>query len=151
MGSHPLRYAIYTRQSTATAKGEDFSSCDAQFTLCMNFMQSYGSSALWIGERLDDVDETGANLKRPAFGRLLGLIIGHQIDAVVIYRLDRLTRSLRDGVAIFDKLHSNNVNLFIVTAPEVGTAATDRFVLNLMASFAEFELEMIGSRSPCGA
>lgn len=109
-------------------------------------MQGYGNSAVWIGERLDDVDETGADLKRPAFWRLVGLIIGHQIDAVVIYRLDRLTRSLRDGVIIFDKLQSNNVKLFIVTAPEVGTAATDRFVLNLMASFAEFEREMIGSR-----
>ena len=142
----PLRYAIYTRQSTATSAGKELSSCEVQFEICRDFMQGYGNSAVWIGERLDDLDETGADLKRPAFWRLLGLIVGHQIDAVVIYRLDRLTRSLRDGVTIFDKLHSNNVKLFIVTAPEIGAAATDRFVLNLMASFAEFEREMIGSR-----
>ena len=142
----PLRYAIYTRQSTAVAAGEEFSSCDAQFAMCRDFMRCYGDGAIWIGERLDDIGETGSNTKRPALERLLTLVAEQRIDHVVIYRLDRLTRSLLDSVELFEKLRTNNVKLFIVTAPEIGTAATDRLVLNLMSSFAEFEREMIASR-----
>ena len=100
----PLRYAIYTRQSTAAA-GKVLSSCDAQFAICEDFMRCYG---------------------------------------MIIYRLDRLSRNLRDSVGIFEALHENNVKLIIVTAPEVGAAASDRLLLNLMSSFAEF----CGQRRP---
>ena len=141
----PLRYAIYTRQSTADA-GKVLSSCDAQFSMCEEFMRCYGSSAVWIGERLDDVGQSGGNTERPALNRLLTLVCEQQIDQLVIYRLDRLTRSVRDSVRIFEKLRESNVKLVIVTAPEIGEAATDRFLLNLMTSFAEFERDMIGSR-----
>ncbi len=139
------RYAIYTRQSGAGA-ATIFSSCDAQFEICREFMACYGSSVEWIGERLDDVDCSGADTNRPAFKRLIQLVRAREIQKLVIYRLDRLTRSLLDGASILSELQQNSVALIIVTAPEIGAAASDRLVLNLMTSFAEFEREMISSR-----
>lgn len=138
-------YAIYTRQSSS-AGAKVLSSCDVQFDICRDFMSAYGSRVAWIGERFDDVEFTGADTNRPAFQRLTRLIRARQIQKLVVYRLDRITRSLRDGAAFLEELQQHGVDLIITTAPELGMAASDRLVLNLMVSFAEFEREIIQSR-----
>jgi site-specific DNA recombinase len=141
------RYAIYTRQSVESPDTA-LSSCEVQFSLCQDFMADRGCSKdEWIGIRFDDVGESGATTDRPALKRLMQLVCCHQIiDRVVVYRLDRLTRSLKDSLQILEAMREADCELLIVTAPEVGVAATDRFVLNLMGAFAEFERDMIRSR-----
>lgn len=99
MRPSPRRYAIYTRQSTS-AGAEVLSSCQVQFEMCFEYMRSFGSSVVWIGERLDDIACTGAEMKRPAVRCPMELVKQRQIDQVVIYRLDRLTRSLLDAVVL---------------------------------------------------
>ena len=141
-----VRYAIYTRQSLSDSD-KTFSSCEAQFAICQDFVKAQASRRWkWIGERFDDVGVSGANANRPALQRLMQCVRSGRVDKVVIYRLDRLTRSLRDSIDVFDALRQAEVELLIVTAPELGSAATDRFLLNMMAAFAEFERDMIRSR-----
>ena len=141
-----VRYAIYTRQSTS-AENRVLSSCDAQFSTCRDYVRAQGDSFWrWIGRRFDDVGESGASTDRPALQRLLEHVHNGDIDAVVVYRLDRLTRSLQDSVAILNTLHEVGVRLLIVTAPEPGSAATDKLLFNMMATFAEFERDMIRCR-----
>ncbi len=140
------RYAIYTRQSVESPEAT-LSSCDVQFFICQDFMQGRdGPNCEWIGERLDDDGHSGATLKRPSVKRLMALVTSGLVDQVVIYRLDRLTRSLSDSVAIFEAFQKASVELLIVTAPEIASSASDRLVLNLMGVFAEFERDMIRSR-----
>jgi len=142
----PVRYAIYTRQSATDAE-KVLSSCEAQFAICEDFIRARAApNWVWIGEHLDDVGHTGADTDRPALQRLMHLVREGHVDKVAIYRLDRLTRSMRDSLDILDALRKAGVELVIVTAPELGSAATDTFLLNLMAAFAEFEREMIRSR-----
>jgi len=146
MTPDPIRYAIYTRQSVSSAE-KTLSSCDAQFSICQDFAKARsGPGWNWIGERLDDEGASGADADRLALQRLLRLVREHQVEKVIIYRLDRLTRSLRDSLNILDTFREANVELLIATSPELGSAATDNFLLNLMASFAEFEHDMIRSR-----
>ena len=146
MPSRSIRYAIYTRQSASDTE-KVLSSCDVQFAMCQDFMLSRaGPSWTWIGERLDDAGHTGANTNRPGLQRLMQLVREGAVNKVAVYRLDRLTRSLRDSLDILEAFRQAGVELLIVTAPELGSAATDSFLLNLMAVFAEFERDMIRSR-----
>jgi len=92
------------------------------------------------------VGRTGTDTERPALQRLMHLVNEGAVDKVAVYRLDRLSRSLRDSLDILDVFREAGVELLIVTAPDLGSAATDRFLLNIMATFAEFEREMISSR-----
>ena len=142
----PVRYAIYTRQSSL-GNSAVLSSCAAQFAICEDFAQARASTAwTWVGQRFDDVGESGADTKRPALQRLLGAIRARAIDKLIIYRLDRLSRNLRDSLDILQSLQQNGVELLIVTSPDLGSAASDVLALNIMASFAQFERDMIRSR-----
>ncbi len=146
MQKAPVRYAIYTRQS-ASDGGKVLSSCGAQFSICQDFIQAQALPHWeWIGERFDDIGISGESKNRPDLQRLLELVNARKIDKVAIYRLDRLSRSLRDSLDILDAFRQAKIELLIVTAPEIGSAATDTFLLNLMASFAQFERDMIRSR-----
>jgi site-specific DNA recombinase len=99
-----------------------------------------------IEERFDDDGLSGATLDRPALQRLLALVRNDEVDTIVVYRLDRLARSLLACANLLQELREHGVGLAIVTAPELGYAAQDSFMLNLLASFAEFEREMIAAR-----
>ena len=99
-----------------------------------------------VDEVFDDVGFSGATLDRPALQRLLAFVRQGGADRVIIHRLDRLSRNVRDGVRLFDEFRHLNLDLVIVTAPELGHVAQDHFLLNIMASFAEFEREMIAGR-----
>ena len=144
-GRTPIRCAIYTRQSVEPIG--DLSSCQVQFDLC----QAYVRSRRLLGhelieERFDDVGYSGTTLDRPALRRLLAVIRSGGIEQVVIHRLDRLSRNLRHFITLFEELRESNVTLSVVTAPELGAAATDKLMLSILASFAEFERDLAAAR-----
>jgi len=146
MSKSTVRYAIYTRQSVSD-EGKVLSSCDVQLDICRDFIQAQADSSWkWISRRFDDVGFSGASTDRPALQRLLTHIENRDVDKVVVYRLDRLTRRLMDCVDILTTFRDAGVELLIVTAPELRRAATDKLLLNVMATFAEFERDMIRSR-----
>jgi site-specific DNA recombinase len=140
-----VRCAIYTRQSVSTDDG--LSSCQVQYEVCDAFVRSQRSNGwVLIGERFEDDGYSGATSDRPALQRLLTLIRRRAVDHVVIHRLDRLSRSLLGCASLLREFRERGVGLTIVSAPEIGHTAQDSFMLNILASFAEFEREMIASR-----
>jgi site-specific DNA recombinase len=141
----PIRCAIYTRQSIESKA--DLSSCQVQFDLCSAFIQSRRSLGYeLIEERFADEGYSGATLDRPAFHRLLSVIRSGGIERLVIYRLDRLSRNLRHFTTLFEELKDHAVELDVLNAPETGAVALDRFMLNVLASFSEFERDLAASR-----
>ena len=145
MRSGPSRCAIYTRQSSNT--DTDLTSCQVQFDACRSFLDAHKDNGwMWIGERFDDEGWSGATLDRPALRRLLAKIKEGQLDRVLVYRLDRLSRNVVDSVVLLKELRERGIDLVIVTSPEIGSAAHDSLVLNLLSVFAEFERDMIGRR-----
>jgi hypothetical protein len=95
----PIRYAIYTRQSVAPETA--LSSCDVQFAICRDVVDARKNPQReWIGERFDDVGASGGKTDRPALQRLMQRVQNREVATVVVYRLDRLTRSLRDSLDI---------------------------------------------------
>ncbi len=141
----PVRCAIYTRQSVDSQ--DDLFSFQVQYEACRAFVQSQaGAGWMLVGDRFDDEGYSGAMLDRPALERLLGVVRSGGADRVVVHRLDRLSRNLRHFVRLSEELRDRNVALTIVTAPMLGVAALDNMMLNVMASFAEFERDMTASR-----
>ena len=141
----PLSLAIYTRQSLA--HDDEFSSCDAQFEICHEFITANRSKGwVWCGRRYDDAGQSGERLDRPAMSEMLDHLRRGHVDGLVVHRLDRLSRKLIDLTALLTELRTRNIPLLIVTDPTLGTSATDTLVLNIFGSFAEFEREMIRDR-----
>jgi len=95
-----------------------------------------------VEERFDDEGYSGTTLDRPALHRLLRVIRSGGIEKVVIYRLDRLSRNLRHFTTLFEELKNNDVELDVVTAPDTGAVAVDTLMLNILASFSEFERDL---------
>lgn len=139
-----VRCAIYTRQSVSSEDG--LSSCQVQFEACESFVQSQRSHDWILLGGFDDEGYSGATSDRPALRRLLALVRKRQLDKVVLYRLDRLSRSLLGCAGLLQEFRECGVGLVIVTAPELGHTAQDSFMLNILASFAEFEREIIATR-----
>jgi DNA invertase Pin-like site-specific DNA recombinase len=143
-GGRLVRCVIYTRQSVAS--DDDLSSCQVQFEVCESYVRSQQSVG-WVllPERFDDEGYSGATTDRPALQRLLALVRERCVDRVVIHRLDRLARSVfacSDHLRVFREV---GVGLVVATAP-LGGSAQDGFMLNILASFAEFERELIAGR-----
>lgn len=136
---------IYTRQSRNS--DSEFSSCEAQFDTCFGFVRSRIEEGwVWNGQCYDDPAESSETLQRPAMERLLNDVRQGTIGRVVVHRLDRLSRKIADCTSFLQELREREVPLTIVAQPELGITAGDAFILNLMASFAEFEQELIRSR-----
>jgi len=144
----PTRCAIYTRKSTEEGLDQDFNTLDAQREAAEAFIQSQRAEG-WevLPDRYDDGGFSGASIERPAFKRLLGDIEGGKVDSVVVYKVDRLTRSLLDFariVEIFDRHHV----AFISVSQQFNTATSmGRLILHTLLSFAQFEREMIAERT----
>lgn len=137
--------AIYTRQSSNTRS--DLTSCQVQFEACEAFIRAHKHNGWrWIEEHFNDEGWSGATLDRPALQCLLAKIRNGEIDRLLVYRLDRLSRSVIDSVELLNELRELRIDLVIVTAPEIGTTAHDSLLLNLLSIFAEFEREMIAKR-----
>ena len=99
-----------------------------------------------VDEKFDDFAESSETLNRPAMQRLLDEVVHQRIDRVIVTRLDRISRRLQDTCEFMEYLRSSNVAITIASQPEIGGDAQGRLLINLMASFAEFEQDMTRSR-----
>jgi DNA invertase Pin-like site-specific DNA recombinase len=140
-----LRCAIYTRKSSEEGLDREFNSLEAQHEACAAYIKSQGWKA--VAERFDDGGHSGGTLERPAMQRLLQLVDARQIDVIVIYKIDRLTRSLADFARLADSLDGNGVSFVSVTQQFNTTTSMGRLTLNMLLSFAQFEREVTGERS----
>jgi DNA invertase Pin-like site-specific DNA recombinase len=144
----PLRCAIYTRKSTEEGLNQPFNSLEAQREAGEAYVLSQRHAG-WIvvPERYDDGGYTGGNLDRPALQRLLGDIQSGIVDCVVVYKVDRLSRSLLDFARLMEVLERHEASLVSVTQPLNTTVSLGRLTLNILLSFAQFEREIIAERT----
>lgn len=142
-----IRCAIYTRKSTEEGLDQEFNSLDAQRESGENFIASQQQEG-WttIHKRYDDGGFSGGNIDRPAMNRLLADIAAGEIDCVVVYKVDRLSRSLLDFSRIMETFDGNGVSFVSVTQQFNTTHSMGRLTLNILLSFAQFEREIIGER-----
>ena len=140
------RCAIYTRKSTARGLDQEFNTLDAQYETCERYVTGQTGWQL-VPERYDDGGFTGANLERPAFQRLEADIQAGKIDIVVVYKVDRLSRSLLDFAKVMDRFNQAGTAFVSVTQNFSTADAMGRLTLNMLMSFAEFEREMIAERT----
>jgi len=142
------RCAIYTRKSTEEGLDQEFNSLDAQREAGEAFIASQKSEG-WIclPERYDDGGYTGGNMERPAFKRLMADVEAGCIDCVVVYKVDRLSRSLLDFTRIMEALDKRGVSFVSVTQQFNTTSSMGRLTLNILLSFAQFEREIISERT----
>src|SRR5437660_11498265 len=142
-----LRRALYTRKSSEEGLEQDFNSLDAQREACEAFIASQRREG-WalVGEIYDDGGFSGATMERPAFQRLLSDVSAGKIDVVVVYKVDRLTRSLSDFAKIVDIFDKHAVSFVSATSQFNTTSSMGRLTLNILLSFAQFEREVTGER-----
>ena len=148
LGSHrKLRCAVYTRKSTEEGLDQDFNSLDAQFEACSAYIASQGSLG-WslVGKRYDDGGISGATMERPALQQLLQDVKDHRVDVIVVYKIDRLTRSLADFARIVEILDEAGASFVSVTQQFNTTTSMGRLTLNVLLSFAQFEREVTAER-----
>jgi site-specific DNA recombinase len=142
-----LRCAVYTRKSTEEGLGMEFNSLDAQREACEAYVASQKSEGwLLVPDHYDDGGFSGGNLDRPALKRLLADIEAGRIDVVVVYKIDRLSRSLMDFSRLVEVFDRQNVTFVSVTQSFNTTTSMGRLTLNVLLSFAQFEREVIGER-----
>jgi site-specific DNA recombinase len=142
------RCAIYTRKSTSIGLDQDFNTLDAQREACERYIDGQAHDGwVLVPEQYDDGGFTGANLERPAFQRLIADIEAGKIDIVVVYKVDRLSRSLLDFAQVMDRFNRAGAAFVSVTQNFSTADAMGRLTLNMLMSFAEFEREMIAERT----
>lgn len=142
-----LRCAVYTRKSTEEGLNQEFNSLDAQRDACEAFIASQRAEGwLLFPNYYDDGGVSGGTLERPALKRLLADIEEGQIDVVVVYKIDRLSRSLMDFAKLVEAFERNGVTFVSVTQSFNTTTSMGRLTLNVLLSFAQFEREVIGER-----
>jgi site-specific DNA recombinase len=146
--SKPIRCAIYTRKSTEEGLDQDFNSLDAQRAAAEAYIASQRQEG-WrcLPDRYNDGGYTGANMDRPALQRLLADVAAKKIDIVLIYKLDRLSRSLLDFARIVEAFEKHQVSFVSVTQHLNSTTSMGRLMLNVLLSFAQFEREIIAERT----
>lgn len=142
-----VRCAIYTRKSTEEGLEQEFNSLDAQRESAEAFIVSQRHEG-WeaVAESYDDGGFTGGNMERPALKRLLADIKAGKIDCVIVYKVDRLSRSLMDFARIIEIFDSQHISFVSVTQQFNTATSMGRLVLNVLLSFAQFEREMISER-----
>jgi site-specific DNA recombinase len=143
-----MRCAIYTRKSSEEGLAQEFNSLDAQRESAEAYILSQRAAG-WtvLPDRYDDGGYTGANLERPALRRLLADVECGRIDCVVIYKVDRLSRSLLDFARLMGTFEEREISLVSVTQQFNTTASLGRLTLNILLSFAQFERELIAERT----
>jgi site-specific DNA recombinase len=143
-----LRCAIYTRKSTEEGLEQEFNSLDAQREAAEAFVLSQRREG-WIAlpELYDDGGFTGANMERPALTRLLRAAEAGELDCVVVYKVDRLSRSLLDFTRMLSVFEKHKVSFVAVTQQFNTSTSLGRLTLNILLSFAQFERELIGERT----
>ena len=142
-----LRCAIYTRKSTEHGLELEFNSLDAQRDACEAYIKSQASQG-WraLPQHYDDPAYSGGNLDRPALKKLLADIEARRIDVVVVYKIDRLTRSLADFAKLVEAFDARSISFVAVTQQFNTTTSMGRLTLNVLLSFAQFERELSSER-----
>jgi site-specific DNA recombinase len=142
-----LRCAVYTRKSTEHNLDLEFNSLDAQREACEAYIKSQAHEG-WrlIPTHYDDGAFSGASLERPALQKLLVEVQAANVDVIVVYKVDRLTRSLSDFAKLVELFDQHSVSFVSVTQHFNTTSSMGRLTLNVLLSFAQFEREVIGER-----
>jgi site-specific DNA recombinase len=142
-----VRCAIYTRKSTEEGLDQEFNSLDAQHEACKAYVASQRHEG-WslIRERYDDGGFSGGSMERPALATLLADVQAGKIDVVVIYKIDRLTRSLADFARIVEVLEKSGASFVSVTQSFNTKTSMGRLMLHVLLSFAQFEREVGAER-----
>jgi site-specific DNA recombinase len=143
----PVRCAIYTRKSTEHGLELEFNSLDAQRDACEAYIKSQASQG-WraLPQHYDDPAYSGGNLDRPALQKLLKDIDAGRIDVIVVYKIDRLTRSLADFAKLVEAFDAKSISFVAVTQQFNTTTSMGRLTLNVLLSFAQFERELYSER-----
>ena len=142
-----IRCAIYTRKSSEEGLDQDFNSLDAQHEACAAYVTSQKAEGwVLIPTRYDDGGLSGGTLERPALQRLLADIEAGLVDQIVVYKIDRLTRSLSDFAKIVDRLDAASASFVSVTQSFNTATSMGRLTLNMLLSFAQFEREVTAER-----
>ena len=143
------RCAIYTRKSTEHNLDLEFNSLDAQREACEAYIKSQAHEG-WrlIPDRYDDGGLSGASLDRPGLQALLSDAGAGKIDVVVVYKVDRLTRSLADFAKLVELFDQHGVSFVSVTQSFNTTSSMGRLTLNVLLSFAQFEREVRAATRP---
>lgn len=145
--ARPLRCAIYTRKSSEEGLDQDFNSLDAQREACAAFVVSQKAEGwVLVPTRYDDGGISGGTLERPGLLRLLADIGAGLVDQIVVYKIDRLTRSLADFAKIVDRLEAAGASFVSVTQSFNTATSMGRLTLNMLLSFAQFEREVTAER-----
>jgi site-specific DNA recombinase len=143
-----VRCAIYTRKSTDEGLDQTFNTLDAQRDAAEAFIRSQrGEGWVALPDHYDDGGYTGANMDRPALQKLLQDVRDGLVDCVMVYKVDRLTRSLLDFARIMEVLDKYGASFVSVTQQFNTTSSLGRLTLNILLSFAQFEREMIAERT----
>jgi site-specific DNA recombinase len=142
-----LRGAIYTRVSTDQGLEQDFKSLEAQREACEAYIKSQAHEG-WrlVRDRYDDGGFSGGSMDRPALQKLLIDVQARRIDVIVVYKVDRLTRSLADFAKLVETFDAHGVSFVSVTQSFNTTTSMGRLTLNVLLSFAQFEREVTGER-----
>ncbi len=142
-----VRCAIYTRKSTEEGLDQAFNSLDAQREACEAFIDSQKHEG-WVAlpEHYDDGGYSGGTLARPALARLLADVAAARIDTIVVYKIDRLTRSLADFTKMVEIFDAKSVSFVAVTQQFNTSTSMGRLTLNVLLSFAQFERELTSER-----
>ncbi len=142
-----LRCAVYTRKSTEEGLDQAFNTLDAQRDACEAYVASQRAEGwILVHDRYDDGGFSGGTLERPALRRLLADVERGLVDVVVVYKIDRLSRSLTDFAKLVDAFEAHGVTFVSVTQAFNTTTSMGRLTLNVLLSFAQFEREVIGER-----
>src|SRR6201747_1353156 len=147
VSNKPVRCAIYTRVSTDQGLDQDFNSLDAQYEASQSYIKSQAHAG-WqlIRSRYDDGGYSGGSTERPALQQLLTDIRARKIDVIVVYKVDRLTRSLADFAKLVELFDAHGVSFVSVTQQFNTTTSMGRLTLNVLLSFAQFEREVTSER-----
>src|SRR2546430_16729285 len=143
----PVRCAIYTRVSTEHGLDQEFNSLDAQYDAASAYIKSQAHAG-WtpVRSRYDDGGYSGGSTDRPDLQRLLDDSRDRKIDVIVVYKVDRLTRSLADFAKLTEIFDAHGVSFVSVTQQFNTTTSMGRLTLNVLLSFAQFEREVAGER-----
>ncbi|WP_270933827.1 recombinase family protein [Falsiroseomonas oryzae] len=142
-----LRCAVYTRKSTDEGLDKEFNSLEAQRAACEAYIASQRSEGwVLVHDRYDDGGVSGGTLDRPALKRLLADIEAGLVDVVLVYKVDRLSRSLMDFAKLVETFEAHEVTFVAITQSLNTTTSMGRLTLNMLLSFAQYERELIGER-----
>jgi site-specific DNA recombinase len=144
----PIRCAIYTRKSTEEGLDSDFNTLDAQREAAEAYIKSQkGEGWIALPTKYDDGGFSGGNADRPALQHLLDDIKAGKVDCVVVYKVDRFSRSIIDFIKILEVLDKNDVSFVSVTQQFNTSSSAGRLFLNMLLSFAQYEREIIAERT----